>query len=152
MSKRKQHTGRNEAPRARAPLALRVRPLTPAALSVASLMLSTTALAQSSETLPTIEVQAEDGGGSYQAVTPTINRLPIPVRDIPQTINVVTQQVIQDQRLTTMEDALRTVPGITFSAGEGGQQGDAPIIRGFVARGDLFRDGVRDPGWCTRAP
>jgi catecholate siderophore receptor len=42
------------------------------------------------------------------------------------------------------------VPGITFAAGEGGQQGDSPIIRGFVARGDLFRDGIRDPGWYTR--
>ena len=49
-----------------------------------------------------------------------------------------------------MEDALRTVPGITFSAGEGGQQGDSPIIRGFTARGDIFRDGFRDPGWYTR--
>ena len=49
-----------------------------------------------------------------------------------------------------MEDALRGVPGITFNAGEGGQQGDSPIIRGFVARGDIFRDGIRDPGWYTR--
>ncbi len=68
----------------------------------------------------------------------------------PQTINVVPKQVIQEQRQTTMEDALRSVPGITFAAGEGGQQGDSPIIRGFAARGDLFRDGVRDPGWYTR--
>jgi catecholate siderophore receptor len=49
-----------------------------------------------------------------------------------------------------MEEALRYVPGITFSAGEGGQMGDSPFIRGFVARGDMFRDGVRDPGWYTR--
>jgi catecholate siderophore receptor len=113
-------------------------------------MLSTTALAQSSETnLPTIEVQGETGGG-YQATSSTIPRLPVPLRDTPQTVNVVTQQVIQEQRVTSMEDALRYVPGITFSAGEGGQQGDGPIIRGFVARGDLFRDGMRDPGWYTR--
>ena len=63
---------------------------------------------------------------------------------------MVPQQVIQEQRATTMEDALRAVPGITFSAGEGGQQGDSPIIRGFAARGDIFRDGFRDPGWYTR--
>ena len=35
-------------------------------------------------------------------------------------------------------------------AGEGGKQGDTPIIRGFAARGDIFRDGIRDPGWYTR--
>jgi catecholate siderophore receptor len=126
------------------------RPLTHATISVASVMLSTTALAQSSETnLPTIEVQGETGGG-YQATSSTIPRLPVPLRDTPQTVNVITQQVIQEQRVTTMEDALRYVPGITFSAGEGAQQGDGPIIRGFVARGDLFREGIRDPGWYTR--
>ncbi len=49
-----------------------------------------------------------------------------------------------------MEDALRNVPGITFQSGEGGMQGDAPFIRGFQARTDIFRDGIRDPGWYTR--
>ena len=29
-------------------------------------------------------------------------------------------------------------------------EGDSPIIRGFVARGDIFRDSFRDPGWYTR--
>lgn len=94
-----------------------------------------------------------DGHGvtGYQAPAQAgISRLPVPLADTPQTVNVVTQQVIQEQRLLSMEDALRTVPGITFSAGEGGQQGDSPIIRGFAARGDMFRDGIRDPGWYTR--
>ena len=94
-----------------------------------------------------------DGSGSrgYQAPAQAgIARLPVPLADTPQTVNVVTREVIQEQRLISMEDALRTVPGITFSAGEGGSQGDAPIIRGFAARGDMFRDGIRDPGWYTR--
>src|SRR5262249_61253501 len=90
------------------------------------------------------------GAGSYRAPASTITRLPVPLRDTPQTVNVVTQQIVQEQRTLTMEDALRYIPGITFSAGEGGQQGDGPIIRGFAARGDLFRDGMRDPGWDTR--
>ncbi len=94
-----------------------------------------------------------DGSGArgYQAPTQVgISRLPVPLSNTPQTVNVVTQQVIQDQRMTTMEDALRAVPGITFSAGEGGVQGDTPIIRGFAGRSDMFRDGIRDPGWYTR--
>ena len=99
--------------------------------------------------LPTIDVSGNNQGG-YQATQQSITRLQTPLLDTPQTINVVPQQEIQERRLTTMEDALRTVPGITFSAGEGGQQGDSPIIRGFVARGDIFRDGFRDPGWYTR--
>lgn len=120
-----------------------------AALSVASMMLATGAAAQEGGTvLPTIDVLSTQGG--YRATEQTITRLPTPLRDTPQTVNVVTKQVIEEQRTVTMEDALRYIPGITFSAGEGGQQGDGPIIRGFVARGDLFRDGIRDPGWYVR--
>ena len=119
------------------------------AVSVASLVAASTAAAQESLQLPTIDVSGEQSGG-YQATQQSITRLPTPLRDTPQTVNVVTQQVIQDQRATTMEEALRNVPGITFSAGEGGQQGDSPIINGQSARSDIFRDGLRDPGWYTR--
>src|SRR5262245_43707741 len=94
--------------------------------------------------------EAQPAVTGYRANTSGIGRLPVPLRDMPQTVNVVPQQVIQEQRANTMEDALRAIPGITFAAGEGGQQGDSPFIRGFVARGDLFRDGMRDPGWYTR--
>src|SRR5262245_39558752 len=123
------------------------------AVSLASLMAASTASAQeggsSGLQLPTIDVSGSNQGG-YQATQQSITRLQTRLLDTPQTINVVPQQEIQERRLTTMEDALRTVPGITFMAGEGGQQGDSPIIRGFVARGDIFRDGFRDPGWYTR--
>lgn len=121
-----------------------------AAVSLASLMGATAAHAQQSGVqLPTIDVTGDQNGG-YQATQQTITRLPTPLLDTPQTVNVVTQKVIQDQRATSMEEALRNVPGITFSAGEGGQQGDSPFIRGQTARTDIFRDGIRDPGWYTR--
>lgn len=121
------------------------------AVSLASLMAASAAAAQDggSLQLPTIDVSGDQGGG-YQTTQQSITRLPTALIDTPQTINVVPQQVIQEQRATTMEDALRNVTGITFSAGEGGQQGDSPFIRGFTARGDIFRDGMRDPGWYTR--
>jgi catecholate siderophore receptor len=76
--------------------------------------------------------------------------LPVPLLSTPQTVNVVTQQVIQEQVNSTVRDALRNVAGVTFRAGEGGNQGDTPYIRGFSAQSDIFRDGVRDPGWYTR--
>src|SRR6476620_8747797 len=129
------------------------RTLLRTAVSLASLMAASTASAQeggsSGLQLPTIDVSGGNQGG-YQATQQSITRLQTPLLDTPQTINVVPQQEIQERRLTTMEDALRTVPGITFMGGEGGKQGDSPIIRGFVARGDIFRDGFRDPGWYTR--
>jgi catecholate siderophore receptor len=120
------------------------------AVSLASLMVASAASAQEGGVaLPTIDVTTGADSG-YQATQQTITRLPTPLLDTPQTVNVVPQQVIQEQRAGTMEEALRNVVGITFSAGEGGQQGDSPIIRGFAARGDVFRDGFRDPGWYTR--
>ena len=73
-----------------------------------------------------------------------------PLINTPQTVTVVPQQIIREQASSTVMDALRNVPGITFRAGEGGAQGDVPYIRGFDARNDIFRDGVRDPGWYTR--
>jgi catecholate siderophore receptor len=90
------------------------------------------------------------GPTPYQVTNTGIARLPVPILNMPQTVNVIPQAIIQEQNATTIEQALQYVPGITFSAGEGAQQGDGPIIRGFVARGDLFRDGIRDPGWYTR--
>ena len=63
---------------------------------------------------------------------------------------MVTEKVIEERGARTMEDALRSVPGITFQAGEGGQQGDSPIIAASLRAATCYRDGIRDPGWYTR--
>ena len=75
-----------------------------------------------------------------------------PLRDIPQTISVIPQAVIQQQGATTLRDVLRNVSGITVQAGEGGGglPGDNFTLRGFSAGNDMFVDGVRDPGGYTR--
>ena len=72
--------------------------------------------------------------------------------DTPQTINAVPQEVMQQQGVTTLRDALRNVAGISLAAGEGGAQGDNLTIRGFTARNDLFIDGMRDFGSYYRDP
>ncbi|MDT8352957.1 MAG: TonB-dependent siderophore receptor [Roseomonas mucosa] len=81
-----------------------------------------------------------------------IDRLPDTIQDTPQTINVVPQEVLRQQNVTTLEQALRNVPGITASAGEGngGVAGDQFRIRGFNAQNDLFSDGLRDFGTYVR--
>ncbi len=74
-----------------------------------------------------------------------------PLRDVPQTINVISSAVMEQQGATTLREVLRNVPGITFQAGEGGvPAGDQLTIRGFSARTDIFVDGVRDFGGYTR--
>jgi len=72
--------------------------------------------------------------------------------DTPQTITTVSQDVIEQQGVTTLRDALRNVAGISLAAGEGGAQGDNLTIRGFTARNDLFIDGMRDFGSYYRDP
>ena len=124
-------------------------PIGQAAVGMASVLFAGSAAAQEA-TLPTIDVQGDTGGGYQAPVNAGVARVPTPLRDTPQTVNVVTDQVLKEQSSATVKDALRNVSGITFRAGEGGNQGDTPYIRGFSAQSDIFRDSVRDPGWYTR--
>ena len=74
-----------------------------------------------------------------------------PLREVPATINVIRQEVIEQQGAATLRDVLRNVVGITVQAGEGGvPAGDNLTIRGFSARTDMFIDGVRDFGGYAR--
>jgi len=68
----------------------------------------------------------------------------------PQSITVVTHQLLAAQGSTSLEDALRNVPGITLNAGEGAARGDTVNLRGFSAFNDFFLDGVRDAAVYTR--
>ena len=52
-----------------------------------------------------------------------------PVRDIPQTIEVIPSEVIQAQGATTLRDVLRNVPGITLP---GGRRGRRPARRQLI--------------------
>ncbi len=64
------------------------------------------------------------------------------LRDIPQSINVVSAALLNDQGARSLEDALRNVPGVGASHGDG--QRDQVTIRGFSAISDQFVDGMRD--------
>jgi catecholate siderophore receptor len=106
------------------------------------------AQAQSEQTLPEVRVR----GDSYRTettVSPT--RTETPMRDIPQFINTVPQSVIHAQGATTIQDALRNVPGISYAAAEGGTQANMLLyLRGFPVNQDIFLDGVRDMGEYNR--
>ena len=74
-----------------------------------------------------------------------------PIVDTPQTVTVVSQEQIRQQNLLTLRDALTTIPGITFGAGEGGGgYGDSINLRGYSANNDLTVDGVRDSAQYSR--
>ncbi|MDG1453381.1 MAG: TonB-dependent siderophore receptor [Methylophilaceae bacterium] len=64
------------------------------------------------------------------------------LRDVPQAITVITQDVIKDQSMQSIADTVRYVPGVTASLGEGNR--DAVVFRGNQTTSDLFIDGMRD--------
>ena len=93
----------------------------------------------------------EQDATSYQTENASSQKYTAPLVDTPRSVTVVPAQVLKDTAATSLQDALRTVPGITFGAGEGGNpQGDRPFIRGFDAQGDTYLDGVRDTGGQSR--
>ncbi|QPF35555.1 TonB-dependent siderophore receptor [Acinetobacter johnsonii] len=68
-----------------------------------------------------------------------------PLLDTPKSVSVISKQLIEDTQVTTLSDALRTVPGITLGAGEGGNpNGDRPFIRGYNSESSMYVDGVRN--------
>lgn len=76
-----------------------------------------------------------------------------PLVDTPQTVTVISKEVMAEQGATTLRDVLKNVPGLTITAGEGGNPaGDNLTLRGFSARNDIFVDGVRDISPQARDP
>jgi catecholate siderophore receptor len=80
----------------------------------------------------------------------TLDTMTAKVLNTPQSIDVIPRQVITQQGVTSLQDALKNVPGITLNAGEGGSHGDQVNLRGFSAGDDFFLDGLRDTGFYTR--
>ena len=75
-----------------------------------------------------------------------------PLRDTPQSIVTISDELLDDRAAMSLSDALRNVPGITLGAGEFSWQGNTPNIRGFSSRNDMFLDGLRDFGSYDRDP
>ncbi|MEH2275545.1 MAG: TonB-dependent siderophore receptor [Nostoc sp.] len=87
----------------------------------------------------------QDGYSVPDASTAT--KTDTPLRDIPQSIQVVPQQVLRDQQVTRLDDALRNVSGVT-SADASYRIDNDFTIRGFSTTGDagnVLRNGLRDP-------
>jgi catecholate siderophore receptor len=96
---------------------------------------------------PITAVGARNRG--YAAVrSSTATKTDTPLRDTPQSVSVVTREVMADQAMQGMADVVRYVPGISMGQGEGHR--DAPTIRGQASTADFFVDGVRDDAQYLR--
>jgi catecholate siderophore receptor len=76
-----------------------------------------------------------------------------PLQDTPQTIQIISKELFNEQGATTLTEALRNSPGVgTFGVGENGNTttGDALYMRGFDTSSSIYVDGVRDLGAISR--
>ena len=104
--------------------------------------------------LPAVTVRAapeESARETLQTTTTTLGKGVQDIRDIPQSISVVTEKLIDDARLDTLKQTLHYTSGITFAATENGTDQDIRL-RGFpvATTGDLLLDGMRDPSQYDR--
>ncbi len=79
-----------------------------------------------------------------------LDRLPTPLLDTPQVIEVISAVDLQARGITNLNDALRGVAGLSLGAGETSFQGNNAILRGFTTRNDLYVDNARDYGYYYR--
>ena len=120
-----------------------------ASVATLALVLATPVLAQT--VLGPVQVQGS-GGSDYTVANSALSKLPEPLLDTPITVTTISQQLMSDRGATNLNDALRNAPGITLQSSESSWEGNAPYIRGFVARTDMFLDGMRDIGMYYRDP
>ncbi|KAA8734355.1 TonB-dependent siderophore receptor [Acinetobacter qingfengensis] len=99
--------------------------------------------------LPTLEVQANDSSQSSEQSqaytvkkTSSATKLDIETKETPQTINIITQQQLQDFSINSIRDALSLTPGVTVSNEETDRS--SYLARGFEISNILI-DGVGFP-------
>ena len=92
--------------------------------------------------LPTISVPGNKAEGYSPTASSSGTKTDAPLRDVPQTINVIPEKLMRDQAARSIQNTLRNVPGVAMSSGD--VQRDQVTIRGFAAIADQFIDGIRD--------
>jgi catecholate siderophore receptor len=130
--------------RSKAPV-LRLVASTALIMSMASAAHAAEAEADQSSSIIVTGVHLNDG---YVPKETGAAKIAIPLKDLPQSVAVVPSEVLRDQRALSLQDALKNVPGVAFSHGDG--QRDQVAIRGFTAIADQYVDGFRDDGLYFR--
>ncbi|MFZ6799089.1 TonB-dependent receptor [Undibacterium sp. Di24W] len=112
----------------------------PAAAQNASTNTNTTAPQETK--LPEVQIVGATEQKYATKISATSTKTDTLLRDTPQSITVVTKELIKDQAMQSMADAIRYVPGVVTAQGEGNR--DTAVFRGNSSTGDFFVDGIRD--------
>jgi catecholate siderophore receptor len=94
------------------------------------------------KTMSRISVEAAETGEYAVRDTRSATKTDTPLRDVPQSVSVVSSALIKDQSMQSLADVARYIPGAGMAQGEGNR--DTIILRGNSSTADFFVDGVRD--------
>ncbi|MCT9812801.1 TonB-dependent siderophore receptor [Acidovorax sp. Be4] len=87
------------------------------------------------------EVQSKD---TLRVKQTTVGKGKQDIKDIPQSVTVFTERLMTDRNQDDLREVLRTTAGVTFQAGETGEEDVR--LRGFSLgqAGDIYVDGMKD--------
>lgn len=128
-------------PRTTSRFALATLPALLAFISVPSLAQTSTTTAQETK-LPEVQVVGAAEQKYATKISTTATKTDTLLRDTPQAITVITKELMKDQAMQSMADAIRYVPGVVTAQGEGNR--DTAVFRGNASTSDFFVDGIRD--------
>lgn len=98
--------------------------------------------AQQDEPIELVVTGEQDG---YRVPnTSSATKTDTPLRDIPQSIQVIPQQVIKDQQATRLTDVLKNAPGVVVGSRSPRDPLNVIKIRGFDAFSDTLLNGIQD--------
>lgn len=142
----------NQDPARPAGAALPASPSALLALGCIGLMVGASPAAAQEERLGGVTVTDTAIDDSYNRTETLSPKATAPLRDTPQTVNVIAKEVIRDRAARTLADVLRNTPGVSFEAGENGfgTSSNNFTLRGFDTSGSVFIDNARDSGSYAR--
>ena len=87
-------------------------------------------------------IQVSASPDELAPIVSSATRTPVLILDVPQSITVVSRELIQDQVMGSIAEVVQYIPGITAGQGEGNR--DQIVIRGNQSTADFYLNGVRD--------
>ncbi len=91
---------------------------------------------------PRFSISVTESGGYQPPVTSSALKTDTPLRDTPQSVTVISRELMRDQLMLSIGDVVRYVPGIQQHQGENNR--DQVIIRGNSTSADFYVNGMRD--------
>ena len=95
-----------------------------------------------------VKAKAESDATSLRAATTGVAKGSQDIMDVPQAVTIITERLMNDRQVDTLNEALHLMGGISFLAAEGGEQDIR--LRGFSISGDIYADTIHDPGFYDR--